>query len=420
MTSDDLAPHYERVERMLGAQKIPYDRAPYSAIAKTTALREAAEKHGAAWSTMPVAITFGDRPGQVIGESDAPNLHRRARVSCQLCGECSFGCNYGSKNTLDHTYLSTALARGLEIRTLAEVREFAPRPDAEGYEVSYLDHSDPSIKAPARTLTARRLILAAGALNSPYLLLKNRKQLPRISARLGERFGGNGDLMAFGYSSKNKLDSSAGPAITSGIQGQGFNIQDTALPAFVGWIVESVNMAGWLKRFSVFTLRRALAKLTRRAKTNLSYELSRLMGDCGLSSGMYSLTCCGDDPNLGKLYISRREKLELEWDHKKSKDYYARTRAALKQFMAAAGAKMVDSIQVAPQAIGTVHPHGGCPMAYDADSGVVDPYGEVFGYPGLYVCDGSILPGPIGVNPALTIAAVADRCADRMVEQLSP
>jgi cholesterol oxidase len=58
-----------------------------------------------------------------------------------------------------------------------------------------------------------------------------------------------------------------------------------------------------------------------------------------------------------------------------------------------------------------VHPLGGCAMARDSEHGVVDPFGRVFGCEGLYVADGSILPGPAGVNPSMTIAALAERIA---------
>jgi cholesterol oxidase len=65
----------------------------------------------------------------------------------------------------------------------------------------------------------------------------------------------------------------------------------------------------------------------------------------------------------------------------------------------------------------TVHPLGGCSMGRDAQEGVVDVNGEVFGHPGLYVADGAVMPGPVGANPALTIAALADRFADSVVER---
>jgi cholesterol oxidase len=62
----------------------------------------------------------------------------------------------------------------------------------------------------------------------------------------------------------------------------------------------------------------------------------------------------------------------------------------------------------------TVHPLGGCPMGRNRDEGVVDSYGRVFGHPGFVIADGSVLPGPVGANPALTIAAIADRAADEL------
>ena len=65
----------------------------------------------------------------------------------------------------------------------------------------------------------------------------------------------------------------------------------------------------------------------------------------------------------------------------------------------------------------TAHPLGGCPMGRDITEGVVNPYGEVFNYPNFYIADGSIMPGPVGANPSLTIAALADRFADRIFEK---
>lgn len=66
----------------------------------------------------------------------------------------------------------------------------------------------------------------------------------------------------------------------------------------------------------------------------------------------------------------------------------------------------------------TVHPLGGCSMGRDITEGVVDAYGEVFNYPNLYIADGSVMPGPVGTNPSLTIAALADRFADSIINRI--
>lgn len=105
----DLDPHYDRVEHMLGATRYPYDDTP-----KTRALRQAAARLDLAVSRPPLAVSFGPRPGAPpvpgaqIDEPAYGNLHGLPRSTCRLCGECDVGCNYGAKNTLDHTYLSSS------------------------------------------------------------------------------------------------------------------------------------------------------------------------------------------------------------------------------------------------------------------------------------------------------------------------
>src|SRR5919109_1436383 len=108
-------------------------------------------------------------PGQKI-EERIRNLHDRDRVTCQLCGECDVGCNFGAKNTLDYNYLTYAAHHGAEIRTLCDVRTIEPRPGG-GYTVGYADLSDPDgaaerngRPAPLRTITCDRLVPSAGPL----------------------------------------------------------------------------------------------------------------------------------------------------------------------------------------------------------------------------------------------------------------
>ena len=101
----DLDPHYDRVEKMLNLQRYPFEHEPYASTPKTIAFKEAAEANGLEWFLPQLAVTFANDgrppvPGEAIVE-ELPNLHGRTRTTCQLCGECDVGCNYGSKNTLD-------------------------------------------------------------------------------------------------------------------------------------------------------------------------------------------------------------------------------------------------------------------------------------------------------------------------------
>jgi cholesterol oxidase len=120
VTRADLDPHYDTVERRIGVQRFPLEHAPYDSTPKVLAFRDAALARGLDWSLVPLAVTFANdgRPpvqGEPIDEL-VPNLHGRARETCRLCGECDVGCNYGSKNTLDYTYLTAAWHAGADIR----------------------------------------------------------------------------------------------------------------------------------------------------------------------------------------------------------------------------------------------------------------------------------------------------------------
>jgi cholesterol oxidase len=98
-----------------------------------------------------------------------------------------------------------------------------------------------------------------------------------------------------------------------------------------------------------------------------------------------------------------------------SKLYFERVRDSMHRIADILGANFVDNPLWQAGRVITVHPLGGAPMAKSPDEGVVNDWGEVFGYPGLTIADGSVMPGPVGANPSLTIAALADRFADRIL-----
>src|SRR4051794_4185340 len=220
---NDLEPHYDRVERMMDAQRFPFDVPPYRDTPKTNAMRQAAAGLGLEWQLPPLAVSFASPgqppiPGAPLHEPDGENLHHRPRRTCRLCGECDIGCNDGAKNTLDLTYLSRAVQHGAQIRTLCEARRIDPL-DGGGYSVTYREYDEAGERPPAECrVTAKRLIIAAGTLGSTYLLLRNRAGLPRLSAALGTRFSGNGDLLTFLRNARRPLDPECGPVITSAIR----------------------------------------------------------------------------------------------------------------------------------------------------------------------------------------------------------
>jgi cholesterol oxidase len=110
--------------------------------------------------------------------------------------------------------------------------------------------------------------------------------------------------------------------------------------------------------------------------------------------------------------------LDLDWDSQKSSTYYDKVRQTMIAISSALGADFVDEPLWYLNRVITVHPLGGCPMGENETMGVVNSYGEVFNYPNLYIADGSVMPGPVGANPSLTIAALADRFADGIIQKI--
>jgi cholesterol oxidase len=123
----------------------------------------------------------------------------------------------------------------------------------------------------------------------------------------------------------------------------------------------------------------------------------------------------GRDIPDGKMFL-RKGRLDLDWKTDKSNAYFERLRTTSRGIAHSLGGRFADNPIWFLRRVITVHPLGGAPMGRFPSEGVVDPYGNVFGYPGLYVADGSVMPGPVGPNPSFTIAALSDRFADRILE----
>jgi cholesterol oxidase len=431
VTYQELVPHYERAETMLNGQEYPFaDTTP-----KTVAFREAGKQLGREFILPKLAVTFanaGEEPavGVPIRE-EHPNLHGVPRYTCRLVGECDIGCNFGSKNTLDLNYLSEAKRLGAEIRTLREARSLAPR-EGGGYLVRYVEHDvadegrkiktdDPRVR-PLRELTCDRLVLAAGTLGSTYLLLRSRDAFPGLSPRLGSRFGGNGDLLTFALDAKRALQPSYGPVITGALrvpdkldggEGRGFYVEDAGYPDFVSWLVQATRGPGALWRFRQVAARIIVGLLRRTPEVDLSAEVAQLLSDTRLAAGSLPLLGMGRDIPDGNMELTSDDRLQVDWVKAKSSPFFDRLGDFAEEIAEALGARFQRNPTWYLGRLITVHPLGGCPMGRVPEEGVVDPYGEVFGYPGLTIADGSVMPGPVGPNPSLTIAALAERFADR-------
>ena len=434
----DLEPHYEAVERMLAPTPSPYPDLP-----KAKALREAAETLGLDTFHPPLAILFAPpggepAPKQVIPEPEYGNLHGATRLTCRLCGECDIGCNEGAKNTLDHTYLSAARHAGADLRTLSEVTGIVPL-DGGGYEVSYVAYGpDPDSNGrrsrTARSIRCASLFLAAGTFGTTSLLLRNRLNLPALGRAVGTRFSGNGDLLTFCMGAKAEgptggmrlIDGSYGPVITTsmrvpdgldeGGEHRGFYVQEAGFPDFANWLIETAAVTSSMRRAASVASELLRYRFGGRYESTISAEIAKLVGQGRLGSSALPLLGMGRDIADGRIVL-RDGSLDVQWTSATSMAYFMAMRDTMRRIAGALHADFYDNPLWWTRRVVTVHPLGGAPMGRHVHEGVVDSYGESFGHPGLFVVDGSQMPGPVGPNPALTIAALADRAVEHLLDR---
>lgn len=435
VTPAELAPHYDAVEEMLDVTDYPY----VEATLKTAAMRRAAAQADLPWAPAPLAVSFSgaDKPlGLPIGNRKR-NIHLAPRTSCIQCGQCDAGCNSGSKNSMDHTYLSSrALRRHATIEKLHEVR--IVRPVNGGYQVRGYVHQPPDPEWDRRRppppreefdFRARCVVLAAGSLGSTFLLLRNRANLPLLSRQLGTRFSGNGDYLGLLRTRPERvLESSRGPVITGyfphGINpgdptdGQrGHVVQDGGYPVLGDWLYELIR-PNTIKRLAKLGAAQLRAQWTGTSRARVSALVADAIGDSTHSRGLVPLLGMGQDVANGTMTL-RNGELAVTWDEASTRETFEAIEATMSRVAEGLDAKFLKVRSSGLSRRITVHPLGGVPMATSIADGVVDPYGEVFGYPGLFVADGSVVPGPVGVNPALTIAALAHRFSDRVDARLT-
>jgi len=245
-------------------------------------------------------------------------------------------------------------------------------------------------------------VVAAGAVGSTYLLLRNRAGLPGLSPAFGTRVSSNGDYLGWvrdcrtgptanGDRPPRYLNPSVGPVITTAIKvdeqasscGRGFLLQDAGAPSFADWMWQITEVRGDLWRARGPLLRRLIDRLRGRRDTDASELAALMLGDAHSSAAMMPVLGMGRDVPNGR-YRLRGSRLELDWRTDPSSDYFDAIRGRFEQLAAALGGEfMRDPLDRRHRAV-AAHPVGGCPMGDDSRHAVVDRWGRVYGQPGLW------------------------------------
>lgn len=404
---------FARAEEMLRPAALPDPADP----AKTRAHAQSASEVGSPFFRLPINVNFEDQVNHV-------GVYQPA---CNHCGDCVSGCNTGAKNTVLMNYLPDAANFGAQIFCEASVERVARE---GGRWVVYFEPVGAQrelFDGEALFVTADVVILGAGTLGSVGILLRSREAGLPLSDQLGKRFTGNGDMLGFAYDTADRISgigwgasqkgADVGPCITSVIDQRGTDeLTD-------GYIIEEGAIPGALSPFFPTMMQTAASLLGQREEHEERGFWSRLFGGGGDDDAVQrtqTYLVMAHDDGAGEIYLASGRP-RIRWPDVGDQGIFDKVSAALKAAASALKGTYVPNpvwSSLFGKDLVTVHPLGGAAMGENASYGVTDHKGRVFSgvtgpevHPGLYVSDGALIPRPLGVNPLLTISALAERNA---------
>ncbi len=422
----------ERAKHMLQPNPYPEGSNGYPKLPKAEAMKKSASGMGHQAKYLDINVTFQDRK----------NNAGQDQYECKLCGDCMTGCNYGAKNTTLMNYLPDAKNHGAEIFTEVAVKHISHEADGK-WSVHYkIQNANSEIfNAAELFVTADIVVLGAGSLGSTEILLRSKQNGLTTSEKIGDRFTGNGDVLGFGYNAEERINTigfgphdpggsvdPVGPCITSVIDlreqpilEDGMVIEDGNIPGPVAPAI-TPSMLAISKLFGKEPHEGLVDAVKKKAREATSLLRGPYHGAINHTQAFLVMT--HDDGN-GKMLLNN-DRLQIVWKGVGKQPIFQKVHENLTKATEAINGEYVVNptwTKLMNYDLMTVHPLGGCIMADDATKGVVNHKGEVFAgttgtdvHKGLYVCDGAVIPLPLGVNPLITISALAERSCELMAQ----
>ncbi len=409
-----LDPHFETARYMLGVSENP------KITPADELFKEIAEDIGRleTFETTKVGIYFGEE-GVTVPDpyfnGEGPD-----RRGCVFCGACMVGCRYNAKNSLDKNYLFFAEKNGAEVRPEANVTNIAPlygeQQDGARYEIDY-EKTTAWFKSSRNKIRARNVIISAGVLGTVNLLLQCRDvlgSLPNLSPKLGTMVHSNSEALMGITARVSDIDYSHGVAITSR-----FWVDDETTVEPVRYPQGSSIMryigAPLISNLEGSLLQRAGRLISHVARNPMDFAKTLFLPDWAKDSTIVLVMQTVE--NQMHLKLGRRPLTFFRQSLVSKKDKKLPIPAIID-----AGRIVVDRFAAKTNGIpqttfnevllntpSTAHILGGCTIGEDEANAVVDSNHEVFNYPGMFIVDGSVVPGNLGVNPSLTITALSER-----------
>jgi cholesterol oxidase len=393
-------------------------------LKKLQAFEKAAKAINAECTLPPITVTF-----------DAESTGNHAGViqeDCTLCGDCCSGCNIGAKNTTALNYIPDAVNHGAKIFTLTQVHHIERK--AEIWKV-YLQRIDAEtgevIPDSYRYITSETVVLGAGTLGSTEILLRSKEAGLDLSDRIGQNFSWNGDVIAFSYNNDVPINGigtgnpipeelePVGPVIAGLIDlrdtedvNDGMVIQEGAIPSTLAPIMPALTSSasplfgddtdeGW----------KDFIEEKMRSWTSIFKGAYH-----GAIHNTQTLLVMAHDGGVGEMKLDD-DRIRIDWPDAGDRPVFKKIGDVLHRVTAATGGTFINN-PIWSKALGrslvSVHPLGGCCLGETAQTGVVNHKCQVFNTnggvnQGLYVIDGAVMPSSLGVNPSMTISAIAER-----------
>lgn len=419
-----LRPHYETARKMLGAARNP------KLWTADLLLKQMAEERGMGhtFRATDVGSYFGEAgvtvPDPYFG-GEGP-----ARAGCRHCGGCMVGCRYNAKNTLPKNYLYFAEKNGAKVVSeveVTDVRALTPTPLPEGerqgvggrYKITYRDST--KLFKRTQTVYAKNVIFSAGVMGTMKLLLNLRdvkKSLPKLSAKLGTMVRTNSEGLLGSVARKSDVNYSEGVAISSIYNHDEMTrVEPTRFPdgssllrflaaplidtgvsvpvrilKFFWWVfthpidfLKALVLPGWAHNVTILLM-------MQHADNRMRFRIGRSPFTL-FRTGMVA----DEEPGY-------RINAQVEGSHEIVREFAKR-------------ANGVPLGSIGENLLGlptTAHILGGAPIGKDANEGAVDENFAAHNYEGMYIIDGSVVPANPGVNPSLTITALAEYAMSRI------
>ena len=403
---DSLEPWYDRV-----AEALPVTRQDWSDVTYSGGLWAAACNHsGRTANPTPVAID---------------------NARCTNCNWMMAGCRFDAKRSLLTNYLPAALAHGAQIRPLHEVQQLS-RTDDGGYRVHYniVDAEDYREHTGTGSIDAKVVVLAAGAGATPVILQRSAGTLGGMPPAVGRHFSGNGERLNTAVINEDRvrevlgLDRGDGIAYEANQIGKGptvacwdrldgslpeysrYSLEQLYFPPGLGTILAQVPGAADPTWFGV-----AKKEMLTRWKSWLTIFLMTEDDNEGVF---------GPPPETGNALRISQQMLgrgALRYDPTPNTlRGWAMADAEVKEILERDGLATVAPWTNDVIGAYTVHPLSSCRIGDDPQTSALDGRHELRGHPGIFVTDGSAVPGALTVNPAMTIAALAERAVPGIVQ----